>query len=178
MKIIKSIFNDIHLLEPEIFSDNRGIFYESYKYLTFNEIIGKEITFVQDNHSYSKKSVLRGLHYQTEPHQQDKLVRVLNGEIFDVVVDIRKNSKTFSHWHGEFLSSTCNKQLWIPKGFAHGFVVTSDNAVVLYKTTEYYYPEYEQTIKFDDPDLNIQWPIEIETTSAKDFSGKYLKDLF
>ena len=177
MKIIKSIFNDVHLLAPKIFSDNRGFFYESYKDLAFNKIAGKEVVFVQDNHSYSKKSVLRGLHYQTEPYQQDKLVRVISGEIFDVVVDVRKNSKTFAQWHGVFLSSNNNNQLWIPKGFAHGFVVTSSDAVVLYKTTEYYYPQYEQTIKFDDPDLNIQWPIKIETVSVKDSSAVYLKDI-
>ena len=165
------------LLKPRIFSDDRGIFFESYKDLAFNEIAGREVIFVQDNHSYSKKSVLRGLHYQTEPYQQDKLVRVISGEIFDVVVDIRKSSKTFGQWHGEVLSSDNNNQLWVPKGFAHGFVVTSIDAIVLYKTTEYYYPQYERTIKFDDPDLNIQWPIQIETISIKDSSGVYLKDI-
>ena len=102
---------------------------------------------------------------------------MISGEIFDVVVDIRKSSKTFSHWHGEFLSSSNNKQLWIPKGFAHGFVVTSDEAIVMYKTTEYYHPQYQQTIKFDDPDLKIRWPIKIETVSVKDISGVYLKDI-
>ena len=176
MKIIKSIFNDVHLLMPKLLSDKRGFFYESYKDLVFNKIIGKEVVFVQDNHSYSKKSVLRGLHYQKQPYQQDKLVRVITGEIFDVVVDLRKSSKTFGRWHGEFLSSSNNNQLWVPKGFAHGFVVTSSEATVLYKTTEYYYPKYEQTIKFDDPDLNIQWPINIKTISAKDSSGICLKD--
>ena len=167
MNIIKSILNDVYLLAPKIFSDDRGIFFESYKDLAFNEIAGREVIFVQDNHSYSKKSVLRGLHYQTEPYQQDKLVRVISGEIFDVVVDIRKSSKTFGQWHGEFLSSGNNNQLWIPKGFAHGFVVTSTDAVVLYKTTEYYYPQHERTIKFDDPDLNIHYLLRLRQYQSK-----------
>jgi dTDP-4-dehydrorhamnose 3,5-epimerase len=177
MKIIKTIFNDAYLLAPDIYQDNRGIFYEAYNSENFNSLIGENILFVQDNHSYTKKSVCRGLHYQKEPHQQDKLVRVLAGEIYDVIVDIRKLSNTFGQWHGEILSSQNNNQLWIPKGFAHGFVVTSNDAIVLYKTTQYYSPESEGIIKYDDPDLNIKWPIEIITVSKKDLEGQYIKDM-
>ena len=177
MKIIKTIFNKVCLLTPEIFSDERGFFYESYNSKSFNSLIGDNASFVQDNHSYTKKSVLRGLHYQESPYEQDKLVRVLSGEIYDVVVDIRKSSKTFGKWHGEVLSAINNNQLWIPKGFAHGFVVTSCDATVLYKTTQYYYPESERTIRYDDPDLNIQWPIEIEIISKKDSKGLGIKDI-
>lgn len=177
MKIIKTIFNDAYLLTPDIYQDNRGIFYEAYNLEDFNSLIGENILFVQDNHSYTKKSVCRGLHYQKEPYQQDKLVRVLNGEIYDVIVDIRKTSNTFGQWHGEILSSQNNNQLWVPKGFAHGFVVTSNDAIVLYKTTQYYSPKNEGIIKYDDPELNIQWPIEIITVSKKDSDGLYIKDI-
>ena len=177
MKIIKTIFNNAYLLEPDIFPDDRGFFYEAYNSKNFNDLIGDDILFVQDNHSYTRKSVCRGLHYQKEPYQQDKLVRVLSGEIYDVIVDIRKKSNTFGQWHGEILSSQNNKQLWVPKGFAHGFVVTSNEAKVLYKTTQYYFPKSEGTIRHDDPDLNIQWPIKIETVSKKDLEGLYLKDI-
>ena len=162
---------------PNIFSDNRGFFYEAYNSTTFNDLIGGNTIFVQDNHSYTKKSVCRGLHYQKEPYQQDKLVRVLSGEIYDVIVDIRKSSNTFGQWHGEILSSKNNYQLWVPKGFAHGFVVTRNDAVVLYKTTQYYSPKSELTLKYDDPDLNIQWPIKITTVSKKDSEGLYIKDI-
>jgi len=178
MEIIKTIFDDVLLLAPNIFTDKRGFFYESYNLITFNKIIGNNISFIQDNHSYTKKSVLRGLHYQEDPHQQDKLVRVLKGEIYDVVVDIRKSSKTFGQWHGEFLSEKNNKQIWIPKGFAHGFLVISPDAIVSYKTTQYYFPKSERTIKYDDPDLNIHWPIKIELVSKKDSEGLNIKDIF
>ena len=178
MKVIKSVFNDVHLLEPDILSDNRGFFYESYNATAFNTLVGYDVNFVQDNQSFSKKSILRGLHYQIEPHQQDKLVRVVDGEIYDVVVDIRRDSETFGSWHGEFISSKNHRQLWIPKGFAHGFIVTSDKANVIYKTTEHYFPDSERTIKFDDPDLNIIWPIPVMDTSEKDSQGSCIKDLF
>lgn len=177
MKIIKTIFNNAYLLEPDIFPDDRGFFYEAYNSKNFNDLIGDDILFVQDNHSCTRKSVCRGLHYQKEPYQQDKLIRVLSGEIYDVIVDIRKKSNTFGQWHGEILSSQNNNQLWVPKGFAHGFVVTSTEAKVLYKTTQYYFPKSEGTIKYDDPDLNIQWPIKIETVSKKDLEGLYIKDI-
>ena len=133
MKIIKTIFNKVCLLKPEIFSDERGFFYESYNSKSFNSSIGNNASFVQDNHSYTKRSVLRGLHYQEAPYEQDKLVRVLSGEIYDVVVDIRKSSKTFGQWHGEVLSAINNNQLWIPKGFAHGFLCLSKKCTIIYK---------------------------------------------
>ena len=177
MKIMKTIFNDAYLLTPDIFPDDRGFFYEAYNTKNFDDLIGDNILFVQDNHSYTKRSVCRGLHYQKEPYEQDKLVRVLSGEIYDVIVDLRKSSNTFGQWHGEYLSSQNNNQLWVPKGFAHGFVVTSNEAIVLYKTTEYYSPEYERTIKYDDPDLNIEWPIKIVTVSKKDLEGQNIKDI-
>ena len=177
MKIMKTIFNDAYLLKPDIFPDDRGFFYEAYNSKNFNDLIGDNILFVQDNHSYTKRSVCRGLHYQKEPYEQDKLVRVLTGEIYDVIVDLRNTSNTFGQWHGEYLSSQNNNQLWVPKGFAHGFVVTSNEAIVLYKTTEYYSPEYERTIKYDDPDLNIEWPIKIVTVSKKDLEGQNIKDI-
>ncbi|MFL2553005.1 MAG: dTDP-4-dehydrorhamnose 3,5-epimerase [Gammaproteobacteria bacterium] len=177
MKIMKTIFNDAYLLAPDIFPDDRGFFYEAYNSKKFNNIIGDNIQFVQDNHSYTKKSVCRGLHYQKEPFEQDKLVRVLTGEIYDVIVDIRKRSNTFGQWHGEVLSSQNNNQLWIPKGFAHGFVVTSNDAIVLYKTTQFYSPKNEGTILYNDPDLNIEWPIKIINVSNKDLEGLYIKDI-
>ena len=177
MKIMKTIFNDAYLLTPDIFPDDRGFFYEAYNTKNFDDLIGDNILFVQDNHSYTKRSVCRGLHYQKEPYEQDKLVRVLSGEIYDVIVDLRKSSNTFGQWHGEYLSSQNNNQLWVPKGFAHGFVVTSNEAIVLYKTTEYYSPECERTIKYDDPDLNIEWPIKIVTVSKKDLEGQNIKDI-
>ena len=177
MKIMKTIFNDAYLLTPDIFPDDRGFFYEAYNSKNFNDLIGDKILFVQDNHSYTKRSVCRGLHYQKPPYEQDKLVRVITGEIYDVIVDIRKRSNTFGQWHGEYLSSQNNSQLWVPKGFAHGFVVTSDEAIVLYKTTKYYSPESERTIKYDDPDLNIEWPIKIVTVSNKDLEGQNIKDI-
>lgn len=174
---MKTIFNDAYLLAPDIFPDDRGFFYEAYNSKKFNNIIGDNIQFVQDNHSYTKKSVCRGLHYQKEPFEQDKLVRVLTGEIYDVIVDIRKRSNTFGQWHGEVLSSQNNNQLWIPKGFAHGFVVTSNDAIVLYKTTQFYSPKNEGTILYNDPDLNIEWPIKIINVSNKDLEGLYIKDI-
>jgi len=177
MKIMKTIFNNAYLLTPDVFPDDRGFFYEAYNSKNFNDLIGDNILFVQDNHSYTKRSVCRGLHYQKEPYEQDKLVRVLTGEIYDVIVDLRNTSNTFGQWHGEYLSSQNNNQLWVPKGFAHGFVVTSNEAIVLYKTTEYYSPEYERTIKYDDPDLNIEWPIKIVTVSKKDLEGQNIKDI-
>lgn len=177
MKIMKTIFNNAYLLTPDIFPDDRGFFYEAYNSKNFNDLIGNDILFVQDNHSYTKRSVCRGLHYQKAPYEQDKLVRVLTGEIYDVIVDLRSTSNTFGQWHGEYLSSQNNNQLWVPKGFAHGFVVTSNEAIVLYKTTEYYSPECERTIKYDDPDLNIEWPIKITTVSKKDLEGQNIKDI-
>jgi len=177
MKIIKTIFESVSLISMDIHNDSRGFLFESYNEINLNSLLNSKIKFVQDNHSYSKKSVIRGLHFQSNPHQQDKLIRVVKGEIYDVVVDVRRNSNTFGSWHAEILSSENNYQLWVPKGFAHGFVVTSDDAVVLYKTTDYYHPECEKTIIYNDPEIGISWPIEIKNLSNKDSKGVTLKDL-
>lgn len=144
------------MLEPKVFGDQRGFFYESYNQAKFEAAIGRKIAFVQDNHSRSQKGVLRGLHYQIK-QPQGKLVRVTQGEIFDVAVDLRKSSPTFGKWDGVKLSAENTKQIWIPEGFAHGFVVLSDFAEVLYKTTDYWAPEYERSILWNDPDLAINW---------------------
>ena len=159
MKIIPLKIPDVKLIEPDIFEDERGFFYESFNQKKFNEAMGQQITFVQDNQSKSKKGVLRGLHYQEEPHAQGKLVRVILGEVFDVVVDIRRDSSTFGQWIGETLTGTNKKQLWIPEGFAHGFLTISNQAEVLYKTTMFYSKEHEKNILWNDPTLSINWPI-------------------
>ncbi len=158
---------DIFILEPTVFGDDRGFFYESFNARRFQELTGINKTFVQDNHSKSAKNVLRGLHYQIQ-QPQGKLVRVVSGEVFDVVVDIRKSSPTFGRWLGMTLSAENKRQLWIPEGFAHGFLVTSESAEFLYKTTDYYAPEYERSILWSDPDIGIQWPLE----AAPALSGK------
>jgi len=151
---------DVVLIEPQVFGDERGFFFESFNQRKFEEAIGYSVEFVQDNHSRSAKGVLRGLHYQLPPYAQGKLVRVVSGEVFDVAVDIRKSSPTFGNWVSAYLSGENKKQLWIPAGFAHGFIVLSENADFLYKTTSYYSQEYERSIIWNDVDLNIQWPIE------------------
>ena len=157
------------LIEPKVFGDERGFFYESFNQAAFNEATGLNVTFVQDNHSKSAQNVLRGLHYQLPPKAQGKLVRVLVGEVFDVAVDIRKNSPTFGRWVGERLSAANKRQMWIPPGFAHGFVVLSESAEFLYKTTNYYAPECERSIFWNDPELRIEWPLIGEPLlSAKD----------
>lgn len=172
MQVTKLAIPDLVLFEPRVFRDERGSFYESYRRQVFEEATGGLATFVQDNHTRSVKGVLRGLHYQLPPKAQGKLIRVVTGEIFDVAVDIRKRSPTFGRWIGEVLSESNKKQLWIPAGFAHGFVVLSDTADVLYKATEYYSPDHECCIRWDDPDLAIQWPIESPVIlSAKDEQG-------
>ena len=158
MKVTALKIPDVKLIEPDVFEDERGFFYESFNQQKFNKAIGQDITFVQDNHSKSKKGVLRGLHYQEEPYAQAKLVRVISGEVFDVAVDIRKSSPTYGQWVGEFLSEKNKKQLWVPVGFAHGFIVTSDSAVFLYKTTNYYNKDFEKCIIWDDPLLEVKWP--------------------
>ena len=158
MKIIDTKIPDVKIIEPTVFGDERGFFMETWNQKRFEELVtGKPTTFVQDNHSKSKKGILRGLHYQTE-NTQGKLVRVISGEVFDVAVDIRKESPTFGQWVGEYLSAENKRQLWIPKGFAHGFLVMSDEAEFVYKCTDYYHPESEVSIKWNDPDVNIQWP--------------------
>jgi len=158
---------DVLIIEPKVFGDDRGFFYESFNERRFKELTGITVNFVQDNHSKSVKNVLRGLHYQIQ-QQQGKLVRVVSGEVFDVAVDIRKSSPTFGLWVGVTLSAANRRQMWIPPGFAHGFVVTSDFAEFLYKTTDYWAPEFERTILWDDPEIGINWPLE----SAPILSGK------
>ena len=149
---------EIVLLEPKVYGDSRGYFYESYNARTFAAAVGHEIGFVQDNHSLSQRGVVRGLHYQMAPAPQGKLVRVIAGEIFDVAVDIRKSSPTFGKWVGEILSAANKRQLWIPVGFAHGFMALRDNTEVLYKATDFYHRAAEQSIRWDDPTLAIKWP--------------------
>lgn len=169
--------DEIEIIEPKLHKDSRGFFFESYNKKRFSEIVGREIDFVQDNHSYSKKSTIRGLHYQTEPFQQEKIIRVISGEVFDVAVDVRTNSKTFGEWFGIYLSSQNCKQLFIPKGFAHGFQVMSDFAEVVYKASSYYSPTHEKTILYNDSDININWPAKATDISQKDLSGLSLKDI-
>jgi dTDP-4-dehydrorhamnose 3,5-epimerase len=171
MNIIKTKIPDVLVIEPKVFGDDRGFFFESYNEENFCRLTGISKRFVQDNHSRSEKGVLRGLHYQIK-QPQGKLVRVVSGEVFDVAVDIRKNSPTFGRWVGEFLSEENKRQLWVPEGFAHGFLVTSDSADFLYKTTDYYAPEYERCIKWNDRALGIEWPLEGEPLlSTKDRNG-------
>lgn len=150
---------DVMLVEPEVFGDTRGFFFESFNRRMFEEAIGRDLDFVQDNHSRSARNVLRGLHFQVQ-QPQGKLVRVAIGSIFDVAVDIRRDSPTFRRWVGVELSAENQRQLWVPEGFAHGFLVTSDSADVLYKATDYYAPEHERSIRWDDPTLGIEWPLD------------------
>ena len=163
------------VLEPKVFGDARGFFFESFNARDFEQATGLKETFVQDNHSKSTKGVLRGLHYQTQ-HAQGKLVRVAQGAVFDVAVDIRQDSPTFGQWFGLELSSENKKQLWIPAGLAHGFLVTSESAEFLYKTTDYYHPEFERSLLWNDPTLKIEWPIDATDgevlLSAKDKHGQ------
>lgn len=158
MNITITKIPDVKIIEPNIFGDKRGFFFESFNQKTFEDAVATKQQFVQDNHSKSSKGVLRGLHYQLPPMAQGKLVRVVQGEVFDVAVDIRKNSPTFGQWVGEVLSAENAKQLWIPDGFAHGFITLSDTAEFLYKTTNYYSPDHERCIAWDDPAINIKWP--------------------
>lgn len=167
---------DVVLIEPKVFGDERGFFFESFNQRQFEEAIGRSVDFVQDNHSKSVKHVLRGLHFQTE-QAQGKLVRVVQGEVFDVAVDVRRDSPTFGQWAGAHLSAENKHQLWVPEGFAHGFVVLSDTAEFLYKTTDYYAPQFEAAIRWDDPDIGIEWPFEGEPIlSAKDAAAMSFKD--
>ena len=158
MKITPTDIADVLVIEPTVFGDTRGFFLESFNQRTFNDAVGTEVQFVQDNHSRSARGVLRGLHFQHPPHAQGKLVRVTQGSVFDVAVDIRKDSPTFGRWVGVELSGENHKQLWIPAGLAHGFLVTSDSADFLYKTTDYYAPQAEGCIRWDDPAVGIEWP--------------------
>ena len=173
MKVTPLKIPDVKLIEPDVFEDERGFFYESYNQKKFNDAVGREINFVQDNNSKSKKGVLRGLHYQEEPFAQGKLVRVISGEVFDVAVDIRENSSTYGQWAAEVLSSENKKNLWIPEGFAHGFLALTDNVELIYKVTNYYSKEHERAYKWDDQKLNINWPVNKAniTLSQKDQDG-------
>lgn len=167
---------EVILFEPKVFGDERGFFFESFNHARFEEAVGKTVRFVQDNHSKSVKGVLRGLHYQIQ-QPQGKLVRVVQGEVFDVAVDIRKSSPTFGKWVGARLSAENKHQLWVPEGFAHGFVVLSDTAEFLYKTTDYYAPAHERSILWNDPGLAIDWQFDgTPVLSAKDLAAKLLKD--
>ncbi|MDJ0662543.1 MAG: dTDP-4-dehydrorhamnose 3,5-epimerase [Crocosphaera sp.] len=176
MKVIQTKIPDVVIIEPRIFGDDRGFFYESYNKKVFKEATGIERNFVQDNHSKSQKNVLRGLHYQIQ-QPQGKLVRVVVGEVLDVAVDIRKSSPTFGQWVSCRLSAENKRQFWVPEGFAHGFVVLSDAAEFLYKTTDYYAPQYERSILWNDPDLAIDWELDGEALlSKKDQEGSSFKE--
>lgn len=177
MKVIDTKIPDVKIIEPQVFGDERGFFMETWQQKKFEELVtGKPTTFVQDNHSKSKKGILRGLHYQTE-NTQGKLVRVISGEVFDVAVDIRKDSPTFGQWVGVYLSADNKRQLWIPEGFAHGFYVTSDEAEFVYKCTNYYNPSSELSLKWNDKVLNIDWPLNGEPLlSEKDQHGINLSE--
>ena len=162
MKATRLAIPDVVLLEPKVFGDERGFFYESFNEQQFLELTGADVRFVQDNHSRSARNVLRGLHYQLPPKAQGKLVRVVVGEVFDVAVDIRQESPTFGKWVGEILSADNKRQLWIPPGFAHGFLVVSEVAEFLYKTTDYYAPSLERSLRWNDPLIGIDWPLTAE----------------
>lgn len=158
MNVIKTEIPDILIFEPKIFGDERGFFFESFNQKIFEEAVGRKVEFVQDNHSKSSKGVLRGLHYQAEPYSQGKIVRCIVGEVFDVAVDIRKSSPTFGQWVGVHLSAENKRQLWIPEGFAHGFLVLTETAEFVYKATNYYHPESDRGIMWNDKTININWP--------------------
>jgi dTDP-4-dehydrorhamnose 3,5-epimerase len=167
---------DVLVLEPTVYGDARGFFFESFNARDFHDATGLDVTFVQDNHSRSAKGVLRGMHYQIE-HPQGKLVRVVQGEVFDVAVDLRASSPSFGRWVGQVLSADNRKQIWVPPGFAHGFLVLSDTAEFLYKTTDYWYPEHERCLLWNDPKVGIEWPIAGEPRlAAKDGAGKSLAE--
>ena len=174
MKLTRTAIPDVLILEPQVLSDARGYFFESFNQQAFNHATGLDVTFAQDNHSRSTKGVLRGLHYQIR-YPQGKLVRVVRGAVFDVAVDVRKSSPTFSKWVGTKLSDANHKQHWVPSGFAHGFMVLSDEAVVLYKTTNHYAPEHERCIAWNDPGLAIDWPRDLQPLlSPRDSNAPFL----
>ncbi len=179
MKVIDTNISDVKIIEPNVFGDERGFFMETWSQNQFEQLVsGKPVQFVQDNHSKSKKGILRGLHYQTE-NTQGKLVRVISGEVFDVAVDIRKGSPTFGQWVGEYLSAENKRQLWVPEGFAHGFYVISDEAEFIYKCTDYYNPQAEHSIAWNDPEIGVEWPLgEEPLLSEKDKrAGSLLNNL-
>ena len=176
MNVIETGLQDCVIIEPKIFGDERGFFLETFQSVRYEELVGTPLLFVQDNHSRSSMSVLRGLHFQKKK-PQGKLVRVVRGEVFDVAVDIRQNSITFGHWEGVILSEYNKKQLWVPPGFAHGFLVLSDIADFEYKCTDYYDPSDEGCILWNDPDLNIDWPLDNPILSQKDSSAQLLREV-
>ncbi|MBE9089350.1 dTDP-4-dehydrorhamnose 3,5-epimerase [Microcystis aeruginosa LEGE 11464] len=177
MKVIPTEIPDVLIIEPQVYGDDRGFFLESFNQKDFREKTGVNTTFVQDNHSMSLKNVLRGLHYQI-PNPQGKLVRVVSGSVFDVAVDARKSSPTFGQWVGCILSAENKRIFWVPEGFAHGFLVLSERAEFLYKTTNYYYPQYEKTILWNDADLGIDWPLDTPPIlSPKDQAGQPFKSV-
>ena len=174
--VIPTAIPEVLILEPQLFGDARGFFFESFNARDFAQATGLNVDFVQDNHSKSAKGVLRGLHYQIQ-HPQGKLVRVVQGEVFDVAVDLRQSSATFGRWVGVHLSADNHRQLWVPPGFAHGFVVTSESAEFLYKTTDYWYPEHERSLLWSDPAVGIQWPLDASPLlAAKDAAGRLLAE--
>jgi len=179
-QVMQTPLEGVLVLEPKVFGDARGFFFESFNARDFEQATGVKETFVQDNHSKSAKGVLRGLHYQTQ-HAQGKLVRVTQGAVFDVAVDIRKGSSTFGKWFGLELSAENKKQLWVPAGLAHGFLVTSESAEFLYKTTDYYHPEFERSILWNDPAIGIDWPLHWlhapPLLATKDINAMYLKEI-
>jgi len=178
MKATPTAIPEVMIIEPDVFGDDRGFFFESFNQKKFEAAIGRKVNFVQDNHSKSVKGVLRGLHYQLPPHAQGKLVRVVQGEVFDVAVDIRKSSLTFGQWVGQVLSAENKRQMWIPAGFAHGFLTLSEQAEFLYKTTDYYAPRAERSIRWDDPDIEVSWGgSDNVTLSDKDLQAPLLKHL-
>lgn len=179
MKVNPTSIEGVLILEPKPIGDARGFFYESFNQRVFDQAVGHPVAFVQDNHSRSEKGVLRGLHFQRAPHEQGKLVRVVRGSVFDVAVDIRRGSPTYGRWVGVELSEDNHRQLWIPGGLAHGFLVTSSSADFLYKTTNYYSPSAEGSLRWDDPAIAIDWPLATAQPilSAKDAAAPLLKDL-
>lgn len=177
MKVTPLDIPEVILFEPRVFGDDRGFFFESFNQRQFEEAVGYAVQFVQDNHSKSAKGVLRGLHYQMPPHAQGKLVRVVQGEVFDVAVDIRKSSPTFGKWVGATLSAENKQQLWVPPGFAHGFITLSETAEFLYKTSNYYAPQSERSIIWNDSDVGINWPAGFDPAlSGKDSVAPMFKD--
>lgn len=177
LNVISTDLPEVLVLEPRVFSDARGFFFESYNARAFEEVTGVHAEFVQDNHSLSHRNVLRGLHYQIR-HAQGKLVRVINGEVFDVAVDLRRESPNFGKWTGSVLSSANKRQMWIPPGFAHGFLVLSESAEFLYKTTDYWHAEFERSLRWDDPSVGIQWPLtEAPVLNAKDANARPLGEI-
>jgi dTDP-4-dehydrorhamnose 3,5-epimerase len=179
MNVIQTAIPDLLILEPKVFGDARGFFMESFNAKAFQAATGLDVNFVQDNHSRSARGVLRGLHYQIE-QAQGKLVRVVRGSVFDVAVDLRKSSPTFGKWVGVELSEENNRQFWVPPGFAHGFLVTSESADFLYKTTDYYAPQFERSLAWNDPTVGVEWPLHLldgaPLLSAKDVAGKVLAE--